>query len=79
MTTMAKEATVSRHWFRRNARREERRLQEGLDTMAGATDEKRVSILREHGLPLWTRGVRVEKEGRTIGRWRVVATEIRGH
>lgn len=79
MTTLSREQTISRHWFRRNARREERRLQEGLNITSGMSGETRFSALRDQGLPSWARGVRVEKENRTLGRWRVVVTEIKGH
>lgn len=68
---------VSVHKFRWAARRKERELQAQLDVaveIGGATLRRE---LEEAGLPLWTRGVRVEKAGPF--QHAVVCTRGRGH
>jgi hypothetical protein len=59
---------ISVHPFRRTARRRERELQAILDLGQGHNLE---------GVPIWARGVRVEKAGALS--YCVVATSYKGH
>jgi hypothetical protein len=68
---------LSVHVFRRNARKEERRLQEWLDRNRFSSDAQLATQMRDHGYPSWMHGVRVEKAGRFS--FAVVATDTRGH
>lgn len=59
---------VSTHFLRRSARKRERAIQEAL--------RLREQVQNPMDLPLWARGVRVEKAGPL--QWAVVLTERRG-
>lgn len=88
MTGVGRTEAVSVHHFRRVARKRERQIQACLDGMreggisVPAGPDGETFALPQYGapdvrLPLWARGVRVERIG-----WRcfaVICTEERGH
>ena len=78
---MNRPRTVSVHFWRRTARREERRLEELLDKVrvrgqVTALERRQATVeLERSGVPAWAQHVRVERyNGAGRGRWQVQAT-----
>jgi hypothetical protein len=81
MSGVGRTEAVSVHKLRRAARKRERELQRYLSISGwyvegGPTDDE-AKGLQPYGLPIWARGVRVERIGPFC--FAVIATEERGH